>query len=79
MNFPVASSPESEGATTSLWRTKQGYVQFTPNERAVVDLLKFLGFSKVEKLKPNQKGLEKRYIHWTSSNIPGNSLVVHDN
>ena len=61
MNFPAVSSTESKDATTSLWRSKQGSVQFTPNESAVVDLLKFIGFSKVEKIKPNQKGLEKRY------------------
>jgi tRNA (mo5U34)-methyltransferase len=61
MKFPAVSNTGSKDATTSLWRRKQGYVQFTPNESAVVDLLKFLGFSRVEKLKPNQKGLEKRY------------------
>ena len=36
-------------------------------ENAVVDLLKFLGFSKVEKIKPNQKRLEKRY--YTGSRV----------
>jgi tRNA (mo5U34)-methyltransferase len=61
MNFPAVSSPGSKDATSQLWTSEQRCVEFTPNESAVVDLLKFLGFSKVEKLKPNQKGLEKRY------------------
>ena len=61
MNFPAVSTAEFKDVTTSLWRSKERVVQFSPNEDAVVDLLKFLGFSKVEKIKPNQKGLEKRY------------------
>ena len=60
MNFPPASTKESKYATTSLWHTER-VVQFIPNEYAVVDLLKFLGFSKVEKIIPKQKGLEKKY------------------
>jgi tRNA (mo5U34)-methyltransferase len=61
MNFPTVSTAESLDVTTSLWRSKERSVQFAPNEYAVVDLLRFLGFSKIEKIKPTQKGLEKRY------------------
>ena len=65
MNFPAISTLESNDATTSLWRSKELPVQFTPNENAVVGLLKYLGFSKVEKIEPNQKGLEERYYDGT--------------
>ncbi len=61
MNFPAVSSTESTDVTTSLWRSRERRVQFTPNEEAVADLLKFLGFPNVRKLKPVQQGLEKRY------------------
>lgn len=67
MKFPGISNAKLKDATTSLWRSKERVVQFRPNEDAVVDLLKFLGFSKVEKIKPTQKGLEKRY--YTGSRV----------
>jgi 2-polyprenyl-3-methyl-5-hydroxy-6-metoxy-1,4-benzoquinol methylase len=65
MNFPAVSTLESDDITTSRWRNQGKPVQFTPNEDAVVDLLKFLGFSKVEKIEPNQEGLEERYYNGT--------------
>ncbi|MBW8011424.1 MAG: methyltransferase domain-containing protein [Chloroflexi bacterium] len=61
MKFPAAPKVDSNSASTSLWRSKERVGQFRPNEVAVVDLLKFLGFSKIEKIEPNQKGLEERY------------------
>jgi tRNA (mo5U34)-methyltransferase len=61
MNVDSASGPESSSATTSLWR-KDRVVQFRPNDVAVVELLKFLGFPKVLKLKPTLKPVEKRYL-----------------
>jgi hypothetical protein len=48
--------------TTSLWR-RDRVVQFQPNETAVVELLKFLGFQKVSRLKPTLVDLEKRYYN----------------
>jgi hypothetical protein len=48
MNFPAVPSPGSKDAPSQLWTSEQRCVEFTPNESAVVDLLKFLGFSKVE-------------------------------
>lgn len=61
MNFPPISTAMSNDVSTSLWRSGQKAVQFNPNETAVVEMLKFLGFSKVEVLKPVQEGLEERY------------------
>jgi 2-polyprenyl-3-methyl-5-hydroxy-6-metoxy-1,4-benzoquinol methylase len=61
MNMPPVSSPESKFATTSLWRSADRLVQFRPNETAVVELLEYLGFQKVLRLKARTKGLEKRY------------------
>jgi tRNA (mo5U34)-methyltransferase len=60
MNMPPVSNELNKYSTTSLWR-KRKFVQFTPNEKAVVDLLHFLGFSKVTKILPTQKDLETRY------------------
>ena len=46
--------------TTNLWR--QGLsCQFSPTERAVLDLLRFLGFDDPEFLPPTEKNLEPRY------------------
>ena len=61
MNFPVIETEDSNLITTCLWRSKEEVVQFRPSEAAVIELLKFLGFSKVEKIEPEQEGLEKRY------------------
>ena len=65
MNFPVVSTVESHDITTSLWRGKGRTVQFTPNEDAVADLLKFLGFSIIRKIEPKHEGLEERYYNGT--------------
>ena len=65
MNFPAVSTVESHDITTSLWRGAGRTVQFTPNEDAVVELLKFLGFSTVSKIEPKQEGLEERYYKGT--------------
>ena len=53
--------PESSSATTSLWR-KDKAVQFRPTDVAVVELLKFLGFPRVARLKPALKPVERRYV-----------------
>ncbi len=46
--------------STNLWRQGSS-CQFAPTERAVLDLLGFLGFAKVEFLPPVEKDLESRY------------------
>jgi tRNA (mo5U34)-methyltransferase len=46
--------------TTSRWRPKE-FCQFSPNSRAVTNLLEYCGFTDVERLKPTAHGLEKRY------------------
>lgn len=65
MDMPAIATPEATDVTTSLWRSKDKVVQFRPTEKAVIELLKFLGFSKVQKLNPKSKGLEKRYYNGT--------------
>lgn len=60
MNFPKVANRGSQTATTSLWRSET-MVQFNPNVQGVVDLLKFLGFRNVERIKPTEKGLEDRF------------------
>jgi 2-polyprenyl-3-methyl-5-hydroxy-6-metoxy-1,4-benzoquinol methylase len=58
MQITGASKKKTE--TTSLWR--QGAVcQFTPTERAVLDMLRFLGFTKTTFLPPTEKDLEPRF------------------
>lgn len=59
MNVPRVVESDDK-STTALWRTEKR-CQFKPNARAVVELLKFLGFSKVDIVKPRQKSLEFRY------------------
>lgn len=63
MNFPAAVTPEDPSATTSLWRMDKHACQFTPNTWAVIELLKFLGFSTVTQLDPKELGLEERYYN----------------
>jgi tRNA (mo5U34)-methyltransferase len=56
----VVGVGEVESETTNLWR--QGLsCQFAPTERAVKDMLGFLGFDRVEFLPPTEKELEARY------------------
>jgi 2-polyprenyl-3-methyl-5-hydroxy-6-metoxy-1,4-benzoquinol methylase len=60
MNVPPPAASDPGSVTTSLWRTDR-VIQFRPNEAAVVELLRFLGFQKVLRLRATLKGLEKRY------------------
>jgi tRNA (mo5U34)-methyltransferase len=60
MNVAPAAGDDSNVRTTSLWRAEEAVAQFTPNEAAVVELLRFLGFRRVEKLTSRIKGM-KRY------------------
>lgn len=56
----VIGASKEKTETTSLWR--QGLVcQFAPTERAVLDLLGFLGFTQSEFLLPQEKDLEPRF------------------
>lgn len=59
MNVPRVLESDDK-STTALWRTEKR-CQFKPNINAVIVLLKFLGFSNVEIIKPRQKNLEFRY------------------
>ncbi len=59
MNVPRVVDSDDK-STTALWRTEER-CQFKPNAKAVIELLKFLGFSKVDIIKPREKGLEFRY------------------
>ena len=65
MNFPPPATAASQDATTSLWRKHQRFCQFSPSARAVTELLQFLGFAHVTRLKPRVSGLEKRYYKGT--------------
>ena len=56
----VVGIGERAGQTTNLWRLGQS-CQFNPTERAVLDVLRFLGFARVDFLPPEEKGLEPRY------------------
>lgn len=47
-------------ASTALWRTEE-MMQFIPSRQAVDILLRFLGFKKVEMLRPNPALVEPRY------------------
>ncbi len=56
----IAGASKTFSETTSLWR--QGLVcQFTPTERAVLDLMSFLGFQRTEFVAPKEKNLEPRF------------------
>ena len=46
--------------TTNLWRQDLS-CQFAPTERAVIDMLAFLGFDSVNFLPPTEKNLQPRY------------------
>jgi tRNA (mo5U34)-methyltransferase len=59
MNVARAVGVDSKARTTSLWRAEEPVAQFTPNEAAVEELLRFLGFRRVEKLAPRGKGMRR--------------------
>lgn len=46
--------------TTSRWRPED-FCQFSPNAAAVTSLLEYAGFTNIVRLKPQARGLEKRY------------------
>lgn len=60
MNFPSPYRPTTPHSTTALWR-EGDHCQFTPNEQAVVSLLKFIGFHDVTCIRPASRDLERRY------------------
>lgn len=59
MNVPRVLDADDK-STTALWRT-EARCQFKPNVNAIVELLKVLGFTRVDVLKPRVRGLEFRY------------------
>jgi len=56
----VVGVGEVKSQTTNLWREGLS-CQFAPTERAATDVLRFLGFDRVEFLPPVEKDLEPRY------------------
>ncbi len=61
MRLPAVSNPDSVDFATSRWRSDYQRIEFHPTETAVIKLARTLGFSRVEKIEPRLKGLEKRY------------------
>lgn len=51
---------QNANVTTGMWR-QNVVCQMRPNQKAVYDLLHFVGFPNVTRLKPKVKGLEKRF------------------
>ncbi len=51
MNFPPPINKKSKAISTGLWRT-EAVCQSTPNIQAVVELMKFLGFTTIKQLNP---------------------------
>lgn len=49
-----------DGGTTGRWRT-EAVCQLVPTEKAVFKLLNLAGFSNIQRITPEVKGLEKRY------------------
>jgi hypothetical protein len=71
MNVASAATPESQDASTSLWRANRvcqftpntnRVCQFTPNREAVRQLLEFLGFTQITELKPKWEGWRRRVL-----------------
>ncbi len=62
MVTPSMLGEDARAASTTLWRDRPDLIEFVPNRRAVVTLLKRLGFDRVRRLKPVARGLEKRYV-----------------
>ncbi len=56
----IAGASKTRGETTSLWR-QSSVCQFTPTERAVLNMLRFLNFNKTTFLPPTEKDLEPRF------------------
>jgi tRNA (mo5U34)-methyltransferase len=49
----VVGGPSPDNPSTSLWRAQEGVVQLMPTEPALVKLLEFLGFKRIERLPPH--------------------------
>lgn len=64
MRVVPAVGDEAKNISTSRWR-KRDHLQFSPNARAVKDLLRYVGFGDVVQVRPEAKNLEKRYYKGT--------------
>jgi SAM-dependent methyltransferase len=64
MRVVPAVDEGAKNISTSRWR-KRAHCQFSPNARAVKDLLRYVGFGDVEQLRPKAKNLERRYYKGT--------------
>lgn len=62
MKFPSEYNSNTKTSTTAHWRESKKVAQLKPNETAVVELLRFLGFSTITKVKPKFTDLERRYL-----------------
>ncbi|SDA89114.1 class I SAM-dependent methyltransferase [Mesorhizobium qingshengii] len=62
MRVVAGVDSNASNITTSRWRPAE-FCQFSPNSRAVINLLEYSGFANVERLKPKVSGLEKRYYN----------------
>jgi len=60
MNFPTVAGDDKHH-TTSGWRADERPIQFAPTVNAVIELMKNLGFSKVDKIEPTNPDIETRY------------------
>jgi hypothetical protein len=55
MRFPNAVAADSDQAGTGLWLSQRS-CELIPNDAAVRQLLKFLGFQKIRVIKAKKKG-----------------------
>jgi 2-polyprenyl-3-methyl-5-hydroxy-6-metoxy-1,4-benzoquinol methylase len=56
-----AADESAEDASTSLWRAEE-VLQLRPTAKAITSLLKAVGFSRVERIRPRGRGFERRYF-----------------
>lgn len=62
MNFLPPTSPGSQDVSTSLWRTG-AVCQFSPNAPAVIELLRYLGFTDVRQVELEPRDRDKRFVN----------------
>jgi hypothetical protein len=60
-SMEIVGAGKEKTKTTNLWRHEGLVCQFIPTERAVLDLLNFLGFKHAEFLLPKETALEPRF------------------
>jgi tRNA (mo5U34)-methyltransferase len=68
MNFLPPTSADATDVSTSLWRTG-AVCQFSPNARAVIELLHYLGFADVRQVELEPQDRDKRFINGESMGL----------